>query len=223
MHSRTRVYVSGPYTSDPEGNTTRAIAAGQTLLNMGYAPFVPHLTHFWHLQHENHYEVWLDLDLAYVATCRALLRMPGHSPGADREVEAAETLGIPVYHSISELFDEVPAFSVVKAAELGSVPAPVEEALRTIRDIFAKKNADYADGRRWDSNFADVAAQMGWDSPQEAAEALIAVKQARLRSLRTTGNTPQNEAVADTRLDRAVYGVISLAIDLEAAKQGEQQ
>lgn len=213
MQSRTRIYVSGPYTSDPSGNTNRALNFGQQLLEMGYAPFVPHLTHFWRQRYENTSEEWMDLDLAYVATCAAVLRLPGESPDADREVEAARTLGIPVFYSIKALVSRVPNLSPV--APVDTEPEPIHQALDTIRSIFAKKNADYADGRSWDSNFRDVATQMGWDSPQEAAEALIAVKQARLRSLRTTGNEPANEAVEDTVLDRAVYAVIRLALDIQ--------
>lgn len=94
------------------------------------------------------------------------------------------------------------------------IPQPVREAIRTIADTFRRKNADYADGSSWRSNFADVARQMAFDD-LDAAEVLIAVKQARLKSLRANGRTPQNESVADTVLDRAVYAVIALAIYLE--------
>ena len=95
-------------------------------------------------------------------------------------------------------------------------PSPIDRALTTIGAIFASKNADYADqSERWDSNFSDVARQMAWDSPREAAEVLIAVKQARLRALRTNDRQPANEAVGDTILDRAVYSVIALAMLFE--------
>ncbi len=60
---RTRVYVAGPYsTGDPVMNTARAIDVGTTLLRRGYAPFVPHLTMFWHFAHPQPYETWLDYD-----------------------------------------------------------------------------------------------------------------------------------------------------------------
>ncbi len=98
------------------------------------------------------------------------------------------------------------------------VPPAIEEALATIRKVFEQKNADYSDGRSWSSNFEDVAGQTGL-TPAAVAEVLIAVKQARLRSLTTTGNTPNHEAVADTYLDRAVYSVIRLALDLDTTKE----
>lgn len=92
---------------------------------------------------------------------------------------------------------------------------PFENALIGMVKTFRKKNADYADGERWSSNFDDVAKQMGFDHPVKAADALIAVKQARLRSLAKRGTEPQNESVLDTYLDRAVYGVIAYALLVE--------
>lgn len=99
-----RVYVAGPYTQgDPEQNTRAAIAAGDTLLAHGFAPYVPHMSHFWHQQHPHEYETWMQLDLAWLSVCEAVLRLPGDSPGADREVEFARAHNIPVYYGISEL------------------------------------------------------------------------------------------------------------------------
>lgn len=228
--TRTRIYVSGPYSSDPEGGTARAIAAGQTLLDMGYAPFVPHLTHYWHTQHQaNTYESWMQLDLAWVAASDAVLRMPGESAGADREVELAHDLGIPVFREVSALFRQVPVWGYTRSGDRfpiepepsSTVPPAVDRALQRVRSIFEKKNADYSDGRSWSSNFEDVAGQMGFERPQEVAETLIAVKQARLRSLRVRGSEPQNEAVEDTVLDRATYAVIRLALDIERADDKE--
>lgn len=89
---------------------------------------------------------------------------------------------------------------------------PFESVLINIVKTFRKKNADYADGSSWSSNFEDVASQMGFEHPVLAADALIAVKQARLRSLAAKGVQPENESVLDTYLDRAVYGVIALAL-----------
>ncbi len=99
-----RVYVAGPYTSgDPCVNTRDAIAAGNLLLDAGYAPFVPHLSHFWHTCTPRTYEDWMALDLAWVVVADALLRLPGPSKGADREVAAAIGAGVPVFYSIQDL------------------------------------------------------------------------------------------------------------------------
>ena len=99
-----RVYVAAPYTADPEACTARAIEVGCELLDAGQAPFVPHLSHFWEtLYGSRPYEDWLRIDLAWLAVADVVLRLPGESPGADREVAEAHRLGIPVVHSIAEV------------------------------------------------------------------------------------------------------------------------
>ncbi len=100
-----RVYVAGPYsTGDPEANTAAAIAAGNELLDAGYAPLVPHLSHYWHTHHTPRaYEDWMRIDLAWITAADAVLRLPGASPGADREVVLAAELGIPIYASVTAL------------------------------------------------------------------------------------------------------------------------
>lgn len=97
------VYVAGPYTGDTLANTHAAIAAGNVLLDAGLWPYVPHLSHYWHEQHPHDYEAWMALDFAWVRRCDALLRMPGTSSGADREVALATEIGIPVFRSPEEV------------------------------------------------------------------------------------------------------------------------
>lgn len=100
-----RIYVSGPYTLDPEKCTRAAIHAGNVLLDAGFAPFVPHLSHFWHtLVGERHYEDWMRIDLAWASVCDVMLRLPGESSGADREVAMAEDAGISVFRGTAEEF-----------------------------------------------------------------------------------------------------------------------
>lgn len=92
-----KVYVAGPYTDDPERCTAGAIAVGSAVLDAGHAPLVPHLAHYWHTRHgERHYENWMRIDLAWLTAADLVVRLPGVSPGADREVELARSLGIPV-------------------------------------------------------------------------------------------------------------------------------
>jgi len=92
------VYIAGPYTKpDPCENTKNAVDAANRLLDV-CAPFIPHLSHFWHTMAPKPYPLWLSLDLEYLARCDALLRLPGDSSGADGEVEFAEANGIPVFY-----------------------------------------------------------------------------------------------------------------------------
>jgi uncharacterized protein DUF4406 len=96
-----RIYVAGPYTKgDVAINVRNAIEAGNALLKAGHAPYIPHLTHFWHLVYPGPYEQWLALDLHWVRQCDALLRLPGESSGADGEVAEAKRLGLPVYYAV---------------------------------------------------------------------------------------------------------------------------
>jgi len=97
-----RVYVAGPYSSNPTAGTRAAILAASRLADAGHTPFVPHLSYFWDLLAPRPYTDWIRIDLEWVAQCEALVRLPGDSPGADREVAHARELGIPVYEGVSQ-------------------------------------------------------------------------------------------------------------------------
>jgi hypothetical protein len=98
-----RVYIAGPYSSDPGANTHRAIMEAERLISGGFLPFVPHLSHFWHAVSPHCYEFWMQYDLAWLEACDCVLRFPGESAGADRECERAKELGIPVFTSYTEI------------------------------------------------------------------------------------------------------------------------
>jgi len=207
---RTRVYVSGPITiGDPEENMQAGIAAGQELLEAGYAPLVPHLSVQWAKTHDNAWEEWIDMDLAWVALADAVLRIPGESRGAEVEVAHAETLGIPVFYSLDALLG-----ATMPTQPDGCLPPPVDRAILRAISTFTNKNADYADDSSWRSNFDDIAAQEGRPALQ-VADTMINVKQARLRALRANGRAPVNEALEDTYLDRMVYSIIAYALLLD--------
>ena len=99
-----KVYVAGPYTNgDTAINVRTALEVANNLADCGFAPYVPHLTHFWHLIFPRPYEFWLDLDNTFLPSCNCLLRLPGASAGADKEVELAQRLKLPVFYSQEEL------------------------------------------------------------------------------------------------------------------------
>lgn len=100
-----RVYVSGPISSNPKANALIAIEYADVLLDMGFAPYIPHLSVFWGEVCPHEYEDWMKLDFAWIEVCNAVLRFPGHSPGADREIVFAEGLGIPVFYTIEDLVE----------------------------------------------------------------------------------------------------------------------
>lgn len=98
------IYVAGPYSKgDTIINIRAAIDAACIIRGWGHAPFVPHLTSFEHLVYQQDYEHWLETDFAWVRKSDALLRLPGESSGADREVEVARAAKVPVFFSLKEL------------------------------------------------------------------------------------------------------------------------
>jgi hypothetical protein len=102
MSENTIVYVSGPYSEGKWGaNVRNAIDAAEFIRSetSNVYPFVPHtMSALWSLVHPNlDHDDWMELDLAFVERCDALLRLPGESPGGDEEVEFARELDIPVY------------------------------------------------------------------------------------------------------------------------------
>lgn len=103
-----RVYVAGPLSvGDTTDNVITAIEAGTRCLDAGLAPFVPHLNHFWHEVMPRGYEEWMRLDFEWLGACDVLLRLPGESPGAEREVALANKLGLPVYYDIDYMLEEL--------------------------------------------------------------------------------------------------------------------
>lgn len=105
--SRPLVYVAAPYTRpDPVHNTHLLIAAVDEMVDEGVVtPIAPHLTLLWHVVRPRPLDFWYAYDLATVARCDAVLRLPGESTGADREVEFALSRSIPVFHDRPSLYE----------------------------------------------------------------------------------------------------------------------
>ena len=96
-----RVYIASPYTQgDPAINVKRQMDVFNMLMDHGVIPFAPTWAHFQHLYEPKGYEEWMEWCLEWVQQCDAVLRLEGYSPGADREVELAEKLGIKVFYNI---------------------------------------------------------------------------------------------------------------------------
>ena len=98
------VYVAGPISKgDMFLNVRAGVLAGEELRAAGFHPFVPHLSALWQMIYPVDYEGWMRLDFAWVERCDALLRLPGESSGADREVAHAEAHGVPVFYDVAAL------------------------------------------------------------------------------------------------------------------------
>lgn len=95
----TVVFLSGPYSGEPMGNTLVAADLQHWLMDKGYVVFCPHTAYHWlNLIRERSYEDWMKSCLVFVQKCDLVVRMPGVSPGSDRECAAAAEAGIPVLH-----------------------------------------------------------------------------------------------------------------------------
>lgn len=101
------VYIAGPYTrGDVAQNVRAAIFAAEHLAGAGLVPFIPHLTHFWHLLFPHEIAFWYEQDLEWLERCDMLLRLPGESKGADVEVAHARVLELPIYYSVAEVLEK---------------------------------------------------------------------------------------------------------------------
>jgi hypothetical protein len=103
-----KIFIAGPYTlGDVAINVKKSMDMANELINLGFAPFCPLLTHFLHMNNPQPYEKWLAVDKSFLAVCDAVIRMKGDSKGADGEVELAKKLNIPVYYDLDSLKNEL--------------------------------------------------------------------------------------------------------------------
>ena len=111
------VYIASPYTMGDVGVNLRSVAdVFAELMCEGecvpYSPIVA--THLHHLMIPQSYNAWLEHCFDFIPHCDAMLRVNAvhygfvdyiqeESEGADREVELAKELGIPVFYEIESL------------------------------------------------------------------------------------------------------------------------
>lgn len=98
------VYIASPYTKgDPLTNVNVSFDVALELIELGFAPFAPLHSHYLEERKPQPYETWMKLDEEWVLRCDCLLRLPGESSGADREVAFAKENGMLVFSSIDDL------------------------------------------------------------------------------------------------------------------------
>jgi len=99
-----RIYIAGPYTKgDTAQNVHDAISAGDYVARLGHTPFIPHLTHFWHMIIPHTYDFWMAQDEKWLEVCEGFLRLDGESAGADKEENRARELGLTIYKYAFEI------------------------------------------------------------------------------------------------------------------------
>ncbi len=108
-----RVYVASPYTNgDVAVNVRAQLEAADKIMSMKGCPIIPLYSHFQHMIFPRPYEEWMSNDYELLRVCDVLLRLPGLSPGADREVQWAGEMGIQVVYSLDELENFIKNWSV---------------------------------------------------------------------------------------------------------------
>jgi nucleoside 2-deoxyribosyltransferase len=134
---RLRVYLAGPISrGDLADNVNQATAAYIALASAGVAPFCPQWSVYASectrvpvptgepgivvcygepLPNDLTHADWLAVDFAWVEAADAVLRLPGASAGADREVEWATLLGIPVFRTVTQVI----AWAAARTGEPG--------------------------------------------------------------------------------------------------------
>lgn len=99
-----KVYIASKYSDgDPEENVKTQITMGNILIDHGFNPFVPLLTHYLHKEQPRPYNYWLGALIEWLKMCDCVLRIPGNSSGADIEETIAKKLNIPVFYSVDDL------------------------------------------------------------------------------------------------------------------------
>ena len=107
------VYIAGPYSIGDTGqNVKNAIDQAEFFSKFEIAtetdlfkfiPYVPHLTHFWHIICPHEIGFWYKYDLKWLKKCDVLFRLSGESKGADLEIQYAKENGLIIFTRIDEL------------------------------------------------------------------------------------------------------------------------
>jgi len=101
-----KVYIASPYSIGDQGENVRiSMSCANDLMNEGFAPYSPLLSHFQHITFPRPYDDWMSLDIEWLSVCDCLIRLPGESTGADMEVEFARANNIPVFYNIEQLLE----------------------------------------------------------------------------------------------------------------------
>ena len=101
---RFTVFISGPYSGiNVEQNLDNVKEVASKLIDLGFAPIIPHFYHYIDMKYNKPYDIWLECALELLERADIMFRLPGNSSGADKEEELANTLNMTVYHSMEEL------------------------------------------------------------------------------------------------------------------------
>jgi hypothetical protein len=100
------VYIASPYSIGSKiDNVKASFQVYNKLVKRGYYPFAPLTSHYINQLYRLSYDKWLEIDMYWLDKCDCLLRLPGESRGADKELNRMVMLKKPIFYNINDLDD----------------------------------------------------------------------------------------------------------------------
>ncbi len=128
------LYLAHPITKgNPFHNVHEACKQADILMKRGFIVMVPGLSALYDMIIPTHYEVYMTQDFAWIERCDCIIRLPGESSGADREIEHAKSLGKQVFYGVQAFLDYIDQFAETDIKKLTAKPITQEA-------IFAKED-----------------------------------------------------------------------------------
>lgn len=100
---KVKVYIASPYSSGWHAdNVKRQLDAMKILMDEGFVPFAPLMSHFVEIHHKREPHQWMDWELEWLKDCDVLVRLRPKdengrevpSPGSDAEQQKAKDEGL---------------------------------------------------------------------------------------------------------------------------------
>jgi hypothetical protein len=109
-----RIYVAGAYTPTDctlhdaiaisSRNVEKAIEVGIELIRKGHVVYVPHLSHYIHMNRNCPLDVkWYEFDNSFIEHWANALYFVSSSKGADAELELAKKKGLKIFYKLEDV------------------------------------------------------------------------------------------------------------------------
>jgi hypothetical protein len=123
------IYLAHPISKGNQfQNVRNAVIEADKLMKLGYIVFNPGLSALHDMIiKDTPYELYMTQDFAWIEKCDCLIRLPGESSGADREIEHARANGKQVFYGVRAFLDYVDQFSEADIRKLTSKPITAEK------------------------------------------------------------------------------------------------
>lgn len=197
------IYLAGKYTGDVDRNIADARKVAVACWEKGYATICPHLnTSHFEIDCGATYEDYMKGDMEILLRCDAIVMLPGweDSPGARMERECAIQYGTPVYE-----YPELPRISGTEKDKPLQVRGFISQMMQMYR-IHLSKNEDYSTANITGPGELGVIVRL-WDKITRLMN-LIGYKLDVASEYTGCPKSPHHEAIEDTFLDLATYGII---------------